>query len=283
MKKKKAAVKKESMKGWKGFESFPKISSEINLNIGMLFVFDTIIDSLVVFAAFSLIFMLVTINAFYAAIPSALYFLLGLYLRLSRNKLIIVEKQYTELDEKLRTAADNINLKNEVAEALDKEIASDVGKVELCSFFRSNKNAAKIIALVGLCFLIVFLSSLNTQFIDIKLFIEEVIKPNGASGNAQIGVDIDVRPLGDEIVLSPVTSGDIYGEESMIPGNITQQIEVNPIGYEMNIQREGEEYYEEFEENFPKEIFAQSAEAHEENIPVEKQELVKRYFKEVAK
>lgn len=267
----------------KGFENFPKIKKEIKSSIGSLLVFDTIIDSLAIFAALYLIFMLLTINSLYAAPISAAYFVLALYLRLGKNKLVMVEKKYTELDEKLRTAADNIRLKNEIAENLDKEIAQEIKGVELSSFFGSRKNTIKITGMILMCFLIVFLSSLNTGFLDIKLFVEDVIKPKPIDDSAGIGVDVQGTPLGTEVFFSPVTSGDIYGESSMAPGNVTQQLEIDPVGYEMNIRQEGSSYDEEFEDHFPKEVFAQSAEAHEESIPIEKQELVKRYFKEVAR
>jgi len=267
----------------KGFEKFPEIKKEIKSSIGSLLVFDTIIDSLAIFAAFYLIFMLLAISPLYGAAISAAYFVPALYLRLRTNKLLMVEKKYSELDIKLRTAADNVGLKNEVAEALDNEIAQEIKNVELSSFFGSRKNTIKITGIIILCFLIVFLSSLNTEFWDVKLFVEDVIKPKPVDNNARIGVDVQAAPLGTEVVFSAVTSGDIYGESSMAPGNVTQQLEVDPIGYEMNIRQEGDSYDEEFEDQFPKEVFAQSAEAHGETIPIEKQELVKRYFKEVAR
>ena len=267
----------------KGFEKFPEIKKEIKSSIGSLLVFDTIIDSLAIFAAFYLIFMLLAISPLYGAAISAAYFVPALYLRLRTNKLLMVEKKYSELDIKLRTAADNVGLKNEVAEALDNEIAQEIKNVELSSFFGSRKNTIKITGIIILCFLIVFLSSLNTEFWDVKLFVEDVIKPKPVDNNARIGVDVQAAPLGTEVVFSAVTSGDIYGESSMAPGNVTQQLEVDPIGYEMNIRQEGDSYDEEFEDQFPKEVFAQSAKAHGETIPIEKQELVKRYFKEVAR
>jgi hypothetical protein len=268
-----------------GFRQFRKVKSEIERGISFIMLFDSAMDAMAVFAAFYLLLMLLTLSPLWAFVPAALCLAAGIYRRAGRNKLLMVEEKFEELNEKLRTANDNLGLVNETTQCLDNEIAEEAGDVELGAFFSTRRSLAKIALLVAMCFLIVLLSSLNTKFLDIRLFIEQVRSPP-AEIPGMPGVPIEGRsgPPGAGIILSPVSSPDIYGNSTkMAPGNATMSLELNPIGEEVNIRKEGEQYGGEFEEHFPKEVFAQSSEAFGDSIPVEKQEIVKKYFRRIAK
>lgn len=250
---------------------------EINSTLNHIILFDNILNSLIIFLS---VYLVLSIFSFYpiAALAPALVYLTAIsYISIVGNKAKIVEGKYANLNEKLRTAADNIQLENPVVEALQEEVIEEIKEVRASSFYNQRRTSLKILASVILCFLIVFVATLNLDFLNFRVLIDNIQLIEKEILGAEEGGEIPSAGEGD--------SRDIYGEESIATlGGKELEIEIKPVNYEINVKSIGDvAEKKQFEEEFPEEVFASSTEGFEENIPIDHQELVKEYFKELAK
>jgi len=261
-------------------KGFKNILKEVNVNVDEVLAFDIILTSVLIFLGFYLGLMLFNLNPWYALFPTLVYLAFLLYIDLNTNKYKIVESKYAPLYEKLRTAADNVNIENEVIDELEQEVARDLRNVRVSSFVKIKRVSSKVLASVILCLVILFVSIYNVNFGDFSATfdgIKDLIYKEGGAGEG--------GELGDELVAGKGNGDeDIYGEESIARIGM-QEMEIKIKQPTMEII--GSEIYEvpekEFEETFPDEIFAVSSGSYEEKITIENQKLIKDYFKELSK
>jgi hypothetical protein len=261
-------------------KEFKKILNEVNVIVEEVLAFDIILTSVLIFLLFYLILMLINFNAWYALFPTLAYLLFLLYKDLNKNKYKMVEANYKPLYEKLRTAADNVDVENEIVDDLEKEVTQDLTNVPISSFVKLKKVSYKVLGSVILCLVILFASIYNVNFGDWNAAFEGikdyVIGETSGTGGGLRGDELNAGTEGGD--------AELYGEESMAQiGNEEVQITIKQSTAEVI----GSELHElpdrEFEETFPDEIFTTAAAGYEEKITVENQELVKNYFKELSK
>jgi len=261
-------------------KTFNAVVKDMNLNINAVIIFDAIIDSVVVLLVFYLILMLFSLNEWVALFPAVMFLVVFIYIRTNKSKAPIIEKKYESLNEKLRTAVDNINLENPVVEELQSEVIEDMRKVRVSSFVNQKRISYKILFAVFLCFAIIILASFNIHFNPFDLIKKPqwtIVMGGKGEGNESIPGKVVVAGLGG-------SEADIYGQKSVAKiGEEELDIEIRQLGYEVGEVRDiTDADQKEFEETFPEEVFAESASTYQENIPKEDLELVKNYFKEIA-
>ena len=266
-------------------KNFKKAVEEIYLELNKLILFDDIVTSFLIFLGIFAFLIITNISPILALIPAAAYLAIrtSADIKKKRNKVLLIEKNYPELDEKLRTAVDNIQQDNPVVDELKEEVYDGLKKVQTASFISIKKTSYKLGGVVLLCFLILFLAVSNMELIDFdKLLIpiREGYAIGEDSGNA---------------TTSPFSSGrgdpdDIFGEESIAElGDDMLNIEITLGGVEPTFIRSEEEIPDEdFEETFVGEVDLVAACREppcvfENDIPVDEQELVKNYFIELSK
>ena len=260
-------------------KNFKKVLKEVNLIVEEVLAFDIILTSVLIFLGFYLVLMLLNFNPWYSLFPTLAYLTFLLYVDLNTNKYKMVENKYAPLYEKLRTAADNVDVENEIVEELEQQVTDDLRNVRVSSFVKMRKVSYKVLGSILLCLAILFASIYNVQFGDMIGFdaIKDFVYKTG-SGTGGEGT-------GDELVSGlGAGEGDIYGEDSIAQIGMNQlEIKIKQPTTEII----GSEVYEipekEFEETFPEEIFATSAGSYEERITIENQKLIKDYFKELSK
>lgn len=262
--------------------SFIKALKEVNATLNYLILFELFINSVVVFLASYLIFLLLGINPLHAIEVTVFYFWVNLYLKTRKRKTLEVEKQYAFLDEKLRTAEDNIYFQSPVVDDLQREIIQDLRRVESSAFFNQKNILIKTAAIIVLCFLIINVHPI--QFKPVKISFPE-IKPRinlDFTGTTITGTKLVTSRKKQQATVQLVELSDnIYGDTSVaVLGEEELLIQLKSIDEEVKV-RDEDEFEEEEEELFP-EIEISSAEAFKENIPKEQQELVKNYFKSVV-
>jgi len=261
-------------------KAFKSVIKEMNFNLNTLVIFDALIDAVLVLLVFYLLLMLFSLNEWVALFPSIMFLIVFLYLRTTQNKARIVEKKYASLNEKLRTAVDNIKLENPIIEELQSEVMDDMKQVRVSSFINQKRTSYKILMIVALCFAIIILAAFNIHFNPFDLIKKPqwafIMGGEGAGNESQLG----------NIIVAGLGSGneDIYGGKSVAKlGDEELSIEIKQLGYEVGDVRDvSESEQREFEETFPEEVFAESSATYQENIPKEELELVKNYFKKVA-
>lgn len=255
-------------------KQFRSLIKEINRTLNELVLFDVAINTVLIFLSIYLFLALFNLYPIAAVLPAAVYFLMASSKKMGRSKMKAVESKYADLREKLRTAADNVDLENPVVNELQEEVMRDVKKVGISSFLNPKKLSYRIFVCVVLAFTIVFVSTLNLSFLDMENLINKVPEllenPMGRFGTATAFSDVNLTE-------------DIYGEKELaVLGNEKINIKIKPANFKVNVKETGEVEEKKFDEIFPGDVFVESAEVFEENIPLEEQELVKTYFKKIT-
>jgi len=227
----------------------------------------------------------IPIEPLWAALPSVLYLAYTTYSDISRkmnnNKLILVEKSYPNLNEKLRTVADNLFLENPVVDELQEEVVSDLKNVHASTFFDVKRNSMKLFSIAILCLLIIGLAILQFKLMDWG-----IITPKNP--RIIIGSASPFESETDDLSASDAENLDLYGEESIGElGDKDTFISINSLSFELtNVRSEEELPQQEFNDKFPDEVeLLQECDedcVHQNNIPIEQQELVKNYFINLA-
>jgi len=255
-------------------QNFRKVIKEINRTLNFLIVFETTLNAVVFFLIVYLFLSLINLYPLLALIPASVFFVARIYAHSKLDKRKLVENKYRPLKEKLRTAADNADLENEVVEELQSEVLRDLKQVGISSFISTRKIAYKLLATVFLSFAIVLMTTFNLYVVDLNKFLgelPELIESFNADNKrfAEVG---DVNE-----------SEDIYGESKLaVLGNEQIDIRIQPVNFEVSVRDTGSVEEKQFDEMFPSSIDVEQASSYEEDIPEEQQELVKNYFNKVA-
>jgi ABC-type multidrug transport system fused ATPase/permease subunit len=257
-------------------KKFSKLVNEIDLLFDNVMIFNSMITAILLFLLFFIILMSLGINTIYAIIVPLIYIGVYVFLKLRENRYHELEKKCPELNEKVRTAVDNIYIDNEVVQELRKEVATYVKNVDYARFFSQTRSSFKILFIILLCFGIIFLAKYDVEY---KLSAERVFGfMEGGEGNA-------TSLVGD--IISATTGGpddDIFGEEYLADlGKDEVTIEINQVGYEINMDDVRDPLLEDFETSlFPDDVGVEGAEAFNQRQFEEHNELIKNYFKKMA-
>ncbi len=216
----------------------------------------------------------------YAVILSTIYLIIVLTLSFFENKFLIVEGKVPELNEQLRTVADNVNRTNPIIDGLKEDVVKNMKKVKTSYFIDEKRIGVKIIILCGLAFLIVFLSFLNINF-----------NFNGFNFNVQetlngIGIrNYSSEPVHLNFFLSQGNLSDILGNKSIATlGNKDLLLTINPLESDADLSTVQKEESNEFNQpDFPKEIYTRYDASYNEKIAKENQKVVKTYFDQITR
>lgn len=257
-------------------KKFSKLINEIDLLFDNVMIFNSMTTAILLFLLSFITLMSLGINTIYSLIVPLIYIGFYLFFKLRENRYHELEKKCPELNEKVRTAVDNIYMDNEVVQELRREVAADVKNVDYGRFFSQIKSSFKILFIILLCFGIISLAKYDVEY---KLSAERVFGfIQGGEGNATSFV-------GD--IISATTGGsddDIFGEEYLSElGKDEVTIEINQVGYEINMDDVRDPNLEDFETSlFPNDVGVEGAEAYEQKKFEEHNELIKNYFKKMA-
>lgn len=260
-------------------KGFLDLIKEIDITFRNIIIFSNILASIIIFLSIYLFLAFIKFYPFLAIIPAIVYLAIDSYVRARKKYYREVEKAYPILNEKLRTAADNLYANNIMVAELKNEIMQDIKKVKVGSFVNQRNTSYKILACVLLCFGILFVSTLNVGF-DIKLMFQ---KNPFYNYNIQGGNETGTGESGDERSAGGGTSDEIFGEPEVAElGQELFDFSITSSGYEINLDDIKEVERKEFQELFPgtDSVFSSSG-VYEENIPKEQQQLVKNYFKTI--
>jgi hypothetical protein len=204
-----------------------------------------------------------------------------------------VEQKYPQLNEKLRTAAQYSRFSNPVVDDLKNEVVSEAHSMRESSFFHGRRTILKVSLSVLLCFLIIFTSLLDYHFFDMKYYLQgqidkipEIIREQAKIfENKQLNKNVFQELFSDEDDgAGTLANRDIYGDKKMANlGDEIIDMEMQSLNFRLSLEQEQELEKEDFEDSFPSEIYAEGASAYRETISVTDQEVVKKYFKSLAR
>ncbi|MBW3020838.1 hypothetical protein KY334_06065 [Candidatus Woesearchaeota archaeon] len=237
------------------------------------------------------------------SITFGVVFIYTILISLKEDPILLVESKYPELDEELRTVKDNFHKQNILVEELKKEVTSKVKRnVDMGDFVDFKKIISRILFMFFMSFLIIFVASLNIRLMSVGEVFDlslDLMKDLGAEilrdGSQKLEVVLgDGELTGKFKNLALVAgvgggtsdSGEIFGDSQVAQlGNEVVNIEIKPTDYELSIEDyENPEKMDFISSSFKEDdVFLEKDFSLEEDIPREKQDIVKRYFSELAK
>lgn len=252
---------------------------EITTNITVLNLGKIILDSLLIFVFFYLFVVLFNLSVYYALVPCLLFFGISLFYDFQKNKYLVVEQGFPDLNERLRTVADYADKSNPILDLLKQDVLRDIRKVKMSKFIDYKWMIVRILSLTMLSIIVVILAYSNVSF-GFSLGDLPII------GDSSLGV----REAGDNLTntnLSFKTAdlNNILGNESLaILGNEELQLKVNPLQSNTDLDDIGDVLEQEFRApTFPKEIYTSYDLAYQDNIAKNQREVVKNYFQQIAR
>lgn len=250
--------------------NFLRALREVRTTLNQIFLFQTVVDTLLVFLSLYFLLVLLNLPPVYAFFPAVVFLAVKGYLAVSLNKPRLVEQRHAALNEKLRTAADNVNEDNPVLNELESEVMQEMRHVGISEFVNARGISYKILLVTVLSFGIIFTSTLNYYFFDLSQldFGDGERRSQGA---------------GDFEAVELQQDDDIYGEDEVaVLGDNALNIRLRPVDYKVSVKEEGDIDRGSFNDIYTRNAELEESQESRENIPKEQQELVKAYFQRLA-
>ncbi|MFH1849912.1 MAG: hypothetical protein ABH879_07070 [archaeon] len=276
-------------------KDFKEVVKEINQTLNDILIFESlmsmIIIFLVVYIVLSLLFPYPYLNIVVSMIPAFVYLVRSVVADVKENKIRDVEKKYPSLNEKLRTAADNLDDSGVIVGVLEDQLVKELKEVKSSSFVNTNKIIWKVAAAVSLCFLMIFTASLDMHIYNFRELIKDgvasfpvKIRENGDSisdGFSFSGANTpSVVTTEDEIIISGEDDDDIFGDQSVAQLSDKElTVKITPISFEVEVREE-----ETSERNYDT-VYFDERDMYEDSVASltkEQNEIVKAYFKKLA-
>ncbi len=266
--------------------AFHNIALEIYKTFNNLILFYGFLRFAVVFLFAFLILSFFNTNWMYAFIPGLIYFGWYVYSKSRFNKVKVIEAHYEALNEKLSTAIDNDDEKNFFVAELHDEVKQGMKIVNTSEFFNTRRLMTDLASVVILSLLIVAVARFN---INISRFeAAQEIFGEIASLASDAVTDLAKKQAdgtgGEEGAGEEGAFDDIFGEKTVIDlGNTQMELTLAPGEEEIDINQEKDEKDLEFEQSYPEEVGGEAESSYEDRIPKEQQEIVKQYYKNIAR
>ncbi len=254
-------------------KEFKKVLREIDVSINELILFEQMINAALVFIVLYMALTFFDVPAVFAIVTAVLFFVINTVRVLLTPKSKLIEKKYAPLREKLRTAADNAGKDSPIVDELEYEVTREMKNVGLSLFINPRTLSFKILAVTLISFLIIFSSTFSLTFPDLNLGKKnpDIFEKNG-------------KGSGDFVATQLENSEDIYGNKDVaLLGNEELEIKIKPVDFKVSVKEEGEFEKKEFDTIFPKDVVVKESAGFQETIAAEDQELVKAYFKNLAR
>ena len=273
-------------------KNFLPVIKEINNTLRKIALFDTVLNSIIVFLAVYSLLALFNLYPIIALVVAIIYFLVKIKKNFENVKLINVEKKYPGLYERLRTAADTITADNLIVNKLRYEVVSKLKNVKVSSFIDTSTVLLKVILICLLFFLTIFITSLNIHFLNLQdtvsgmdvnfQFKEYVWGVLGIEGTEGLGGSEENENISEGA--GNASFEDIYGEMSVAKLKereleVTFNLEEGTDDFK-NIKDIEEKSFNEFP---PEEIVPTPSDYDESVVPKEQQKLIKNYFEQISR
>ncbi len=238
--------------------------------------FNSALDTLVVYILLLLGCTLLTLPAWYALIPAAVYAVIHTYGNVKDVNFSKIEEKFPSLHEQLITVADNTKEQNEIIDALNQEVLQKMREIRTSSFLSFGKLIRELSVMAVVSFIIIGTSAFNVEFLDFKQTVKELreFKPF-----QEYDINQELLEYEESQNLS-----EILGDKSVTElGQQQLDLELNPLMSDVDIGRVRPPEERSFREVAPPEIKATTDVSFEEQIPKQYQRIVKTYFKEITK
>ncbi len=246
--------------------------NELKRTVKIMLFFSSFIDSLVVFMITLLLFLLIQLKWYYAAIIFTAYFIIHTIYIIRASQIRNIDKKIPFLKEQLITANDHLGKDNEVIRELNKEVIHKLKQVKTSYFIKFGKVTGRIITLIIISFLVIFTSALNFQLFDANQIIKDLkAKPRYEVDQSQLYYEQN-------------QTDSIFGNKSIAElGYEEIKLQINPVESDIDISKVSDPQKQEFKTSQLQEIKATTDKTYEESIAKEHIKIVKTYFSQITK
>jgi len=238
-----------------------------------------LLNSLIIFLFILLITTIFEFDWKFSVYFSVSYLLFSSIRSFFINKFNIVEAAVPELNEQIRTVADNITKTNPIIDDLKKDVIKNMHKVKTSYFIDFNNLAIKLIILCCFAFLIVLLAFINVRFESADFGkIGGIFGIGGIHTSGGNLTDIDFEFMEGNL-------SSILGNNKSLAelGNRELSLLINPLESDIDLsKRKDAEYADYHPPNFPKEIYTSYDAAYSDKIAKQNQKVVRDYFERIT-
>ncbi len=251
------------------------VLEELNTHLTLLDVGIVILNTILVFVFIFLLCVMFDFSIYFALGIFLLFFLGNLFYVFYKSKYIVVEEKFPELQEKLRTVADNINKTNPIIDSLKEDVVKGVSKVNTSAFVDYGGTAIRILLITILSVLVIIFSFLNVNF-DFNFSKLSILNGKDTRLTGQELGDNNLSYLQGDV-------NNILGKSSVAKlGNKQLNLMLNPLDSDTDLNKINKAGKEEFNAPlYPKEIYTSYDVSYNDKISKEKQKLVKNYFDQI--
>lgn len=233
---------------------------ELRWEVFKIIILDSVLDSILFFFIVHIIFSFFKLAIYSTIIISGIFFIANISYRMRNVKLKDVETKNPSVKEILRTANDNLNQENFVAEALFEDLIQRMKNVTPGSMMKHGHILTKmsIIFLLGFIMIVLSAHNVNVDMLDIPGVFEGKYGSSRRAAREIFGIEFN-------------ESTDIYGDSNIVKlGTEEVTMQLNPMMNEINLAQVKDVEELSFEEaRFPSEIKAVSDAPSEERAPEE--------------
>ncbi len=252
-----------------------KALNEAKKSVFQIVLFHSALDSIVAFSLLCLACVLLGISYWYALGIAFVYAIVHTWGQLKKTDYSAIEEKAPELEEQLRTVADNWKKQNEIVQDLNAEVLKKMKNIRTGDFLSFGRITRELLVITIISFIIIGTSAFNVKFLDVKDIIQEIKNFNPAG---EYDINEDLLEYEESQNLS-----EILGDESIAElGKQELDLELNPLKSDIDIGMIKPPDEKKFREVAPPQIKATSDQSYEDNIPKEYQKIVKTYFKEIT-
>ncbi|MBU0461067.1 MAG: hypothetical protein KJ574_00615 [Nanoarchaeota archaeon] len=241
-------------------ERIKDLFRELRWEVFKIIVLDSVLDTIIFFFIVQIIMAFFNLSIFFTAALAAILFAVNVSYRMRHVKLRDVEKNNPSIKEILRTANDNINETNFVAEALFEDLILRMKNVSSGSMMKHGHVLTKmsIVFLLGFVMIVLAAHHVTVDMIDIPGIHEGKYSTAKRAAREIFGIEFN-------------ESTDIYGNANIVKlGTEEVTMKLNPMMNEINLAQVKDVEDKEFEEaRFPSDIKAVSESPSEEKAPEE--------------
>lgn len=249
---------------------------EARTSLLQLALFQSALDTLVVYMLILLGCTLLTLPLWYAVVPALVYAFVHTRGNLKDVNFSSIEAKYPQLSEQLITVADNVKDQNEILDALNAEVLQKMREIKTAAFLNFPKVTRELTVMMIVSFIIIGASAFNVKFLDFKETVKDL---RDFEPFKEYDINEELLEYEESQNLS-----EILGEKTIEElGKQQLDLELNPLMSDVDIGKVRDPTERTFREVPPPDIKASSDTSFEENIPKQYQRIVKTYFKEITK
>jgi hypothetical protein len=241
--------------------------------------FLNIMDALLTaFAIFSIGFFIICfyrLSIFTALSISIIFFIRSLIIKLRQNKILVLEKKYPDLKEKLRTSFDYQDKSNYIVDDLHSEIAGVLRQIDINAYLNNYK-------IIGKIFITFILFSATLYFASVGLDVNRVtdtITSTGMYKRASKFTQDLFKETRDE-----TKDRALLDKPRLISSGDTEvNLSIQSFDTELDINSISNSEKNDYGGHYPEEIAGASQETYNDKIPEEYKDVIKEYFKKINK